>query len=75
MANAINFSSESLLLHYLRNCLYMQVTILDPHDPAVADKIAPRFVQSLPEESIVMENYSHELQTGVAGEICIINLL
>ncbi|XP_026825970.1 uncharacterized protein LOC105284959 isoform X2 [Ooceraea biroi] len=44
-----------------------QVTVLDPHDSAVTDRSAPRFVQSLREESIVMENHSYELQTGVIG--------
>ncbi|XP_011705986.1 PREDICTED: titin-like [Wasmannia auropunctata] len=44
-----------------------QVTILDRHDMSVADKNAPRFLQSLPKESIVMENYCHEFQAGITG--------
>ncbi|KAM0731548.1 Myosin light chain kinase, smooth muscle [Formica fusca] len=44
-----------------------QVTILDPRDSSIADKDAPRFLRSLPEESIVMENHCHEFQTGVTG--------
>ncbi|XP_018399450.1 PREDICTED: uncharacterized protein LOC108777137, partial [Cyphomyrmex costatus] len=36
-----------------------QVTVLSPHDLSIADKNAPQFLQSLPKESIVMENYAH----------------
>ncbi|XP_025160955.1 titin homolog isoform X2 [Harpegnathos saltator] len=44
-----------------------QVTVLHHHDSSTADKNAPRFLQPLPEESIVMENHPHEFQTGVTG--------
>lgn len=47
---------------------YSQVTILSPHDLSVADKNAPQFLQSLPKESIVMENYCHEFQAGITGK-------
>ncbi|XP_067210466.1 uncharacterized protein [Linepithema humile] len=44
-----------------------QVTVLNNHNSSMADKSAPRFLQLLPEESIVMENHCHEFQTGVTG--------
>ncbi|KAL0100118.1 hypothetical protein PUN28_019519 [Cardiocondyla obscurior] len=44
-----------------------QVTILDPYDSSIADKNPPQFLQSLPKESIVMENHCYEFQTGVTG--------
>ncbi|EFN64027.1 Myosin light chain kinase, smooth muscle [Camponotus floridanus] len=44
-----------------------QVTVLDPRDSSIADKNAPRFLRSLPEESIIMENHCHEFQAGVTG--------
>ncbi|XP_011864762.1 PREDICTED: myosin light chain kinase, smooth muscle-like isoform X3 [Vollenhovia emeryi] len=44
-----------------------QVTVLDPHNSSIADKNPPRFRQSLPTESIVMENYCYEFQTGITG--------
>lgn len=46
-----------------------QVTVLDPRDSSIADKNTPRFLRSLSEESIVMENHGHEFQTGVTGRI------
>ncbi|XP_071646927.1 uncharacterized protein [Temnothorax longispinosus] len=53
------------ILGSLRNSC--QVTVLDPHDTSIADKNPPQFLQLLPKESIVMENYCHEFQTGVTG--------
>ncbi|XP_039306923.1 titin isoform X3 [Solenopsis invicta] len=44
-----------------------QVTVLDLHNSSIADKNAPRFLQSLPKETIVMENYCHEFHIGVTG--------
>ncbi|CAK9829518.1 Myosin light chain kinase, smooth muscle [Anthophora retusa] len=44
-----------------------QVTVLDPHDPSTSDKEPPRFLQSLPQESIVMEGHCYELQTRLTG--------
>ncbi|XP_043669858.1 titin-like isoform X2 [Vespula pensylvanica] len=44
-----------------------QVTVLDPHDSSTLDKEPPKFLQSLPEESIVMEGNSYELRTKLAG--------
>ncbi|XP_015434395.1 PREDICTED: myosin light chain kinase, smooth muscle-like [Dufourea novaeangliae] len=44
-----------------------QVTVLDPHDPSTCDKDPPRFLQSLPEESIVMEGHCYELQSRLTG--------
>ncbi|KAG5320919.1 UNC89 protein, partial [Acromyrmex heyeri] len=44
-----------------------QVTVLNSHDLSIADKNAPQFLQSLPKESIVMENYCHEFQAGITG--------
>ncbi|XP_072764137.1 uncharacterized protein [Anoplolepis gracilipes] len=44
-----------------------QVTVLDPRDSSIADKDVPRFLRSLPEESIVMENHCHEFQTAITG--------
>lgn len=43
--------------------------MLDPRDSSIADKNAPRFLRSLPEESIIMENHCHEFQAGVTGRI------
>lgn len=50
---------------------YSQVTILELHDSSIADKNPPHFLQSLPKESIVMENHCHEFQTGITGKLLI----
>ncbi|OAD58520.1 Myosin light chain kinase, smooth muscle [Eufriesea mexicana] len=44
-----------------------QVTVLDPYCPSTCDKESPKFLQSLPAESIVMEGHCYELQTRLAG--------
>ncbi|XP_043525679.1 titin homolog isoform X2 [Frieseomelitta varia] len=44
-----------------------QVTVLDPYNPSTCDKDPPKFLQSLPEESIVMEGHCYELQTRLTG--------
>lgn len=60
----------SFYLYHIFVDLYLQVTVLSDHNSSnSADKSAPRFVQLLPEESIVMENHCHEFQTGVTGRI------
>lgn len=60
----------SFYLYHIFFDLYLQVTVLSDHNSSnSADKSAPRFVQLLPEESIVMENHCHEFQTGVTGRI------
>ncbi|XP_078043308.1 myosin light chain kinase, smooth muscle-like isoform X2 [Augochlora pura] len=44
-----------------------QVTVLDPHDPSTCDKDPPTFLQSLAEDSIVMEGHCYELQARLTG--------
>ncbi|XP_043500905.1 titin homolog [Polistes fuscatus] len=44
-----------------------QVTVLDPNDSSTLDKESPKFLQSLPKESIVMEGNSFELRTRLTG--------
>nr|XP_046469209.1 titin homolog isoform X3 [Neodiprion pinetum] len=43
------------------------VTVLDADDPSTADRDPPKFVDELPEESIVMEGHSYELQVRLSG--------
>lgn len=65
--SSCNFFFISLSCYFF-NLQNVQVTVLDPYDSSTADKSAPRFVQSLPEEIIVMENHCHEFQTGIIGK-------
>ncbi|KAG7188123.1 hypothetical protein KM043_015968 [Ampulex compressa] len=44
-----------------------EVTVLDPHDPSTADKDPPKFLQPLPKDSVVMEEYCYELQARLTG--------
>lgn len=44
-----------------------QVIVFDPEDVSTLDKEAPKFLQTLSKESIVMEGHSYELQTRITG--------
>ncbi|XP_031789478.1 titin homolog isoform X2 [Nasonia vitripennis] len=44
-----------------------KVVVLDAEDPSTKDREPPRFLQSMAEESIVMEGHSYELQARLAG--------
>lgn len=46
-----------------------QVIVFDSDDISTLDKEAPKFLQTLAKESIVMEGHSFELQTRIAGTI------
>ena len=45
------------------------MTVLDSHNPSTCDKDPPKFLQSLPEELIVMEGHCYELQARLAGKV------
>ncbi|XP_051161896.1 titin homolog isoform X2 [Leptopilina boulardi] len=44
-----------------------QVIVFDSEDVSTLDKEAPKFLQTLSKESIVMEGHSYELQTRITG--------
>lgn len=65
----LNTLTHSVVSHFTYNysCRLFQVIVLDSHDPSTSDKSAPKFLQSLPDESIVMEGHCYELQTRLMG--------
>lgn len=43
------------------------MTVLDIDDPSTKDRDPPKFLQPLPNNSIVMEGHSYELQARLSG--------